>query len=129
MPEPAVIDAECEAKGHPDICTEPAPGTVESTSTHNITVTVGGTSKEIATIASADMVFPEHGHEIGFDDDGDPFCADVYSHEIDPDTGEPTITINGSPIYEVDSGVTDDPGTGDDVDIVSNPITTNITTP
>lgn len=125
MPEPAVIDASCEAKGHPSDCTEPAPGTVVSTSTHDITVTVGGTTKEIATIDTADMDFPSHAHEYS-DEDG---CHEKESHTIDPDEGDPSITINGSPIYEVDSAVTSDPGSGGDVDIVSNPIDTSMTTP
>ena len=48
MREIALIDASCEANGHPTECTEPAPGTVVSDSSTGITVTAGGTTKECA---------------------------------------------------------------------------------
>lgn len=122
MTKLAVEDANCEAFGHPGACTEPAPGTVGITSSTNITVTVGGTKKEIASIDSADMNFSSHGH--GTDSDGN--CTDFQSHSIDPNTGEPSITINDSPVYLVKDSVTTDPGTNGDVDILSNPINTKI---
>jgi hypothetical protein len=118
----AVEDADCEAFGHPGVCTEPAPGTVEITSSTGITVTVGGTTKEIASIDSADMNFPSHGH--GVDDEGN--CTSYKTHSIDPDTGEPSITINGSPIYLVKDSVTTDPAGGGSVNILSNPMNTKI---
>lgn len=126
MTELAIIDASCEAHGHPTSCTEPAPGTVQSTSSHNITVTAGGSTKEIATIQSADMHFDTHAHQYSdIDDDGNSECHDMQSHDIDPD-GEPSITINGSNVYMVRDTVTTDPGSGGDVDIVSNPVDTKI---
>lgn len=123
MPEPALIDSSCKAFGHPTECTEPAPGTVVSETTTGITVTVGGTTKEVAFISSAEMDFPSHAH----DTDSDGNCIDFASHSIDPETGEPSITFNGSPIYVKKDSVTTDPITGGDVDIISNPITTDIT--
>lgn len=123
MPEPALIDASCEANGHPTECTEPAPGAVQSDSATGITVTVSGNSKELASIATATMHFNSHAH----DHDATNGCHQNETHDIDPDTGEPSITINGSAIYVVDSGVTTDPTTGGDVDITANPISTSIT--
>lgn len=122
MTEEAVIDADAEANGHPTECQEPAPGSVVSTASHGVTVTVGGTTREIATIASADISVPSHAHDYTSEEG----CHQNESHTIDPDTGEPSITINGSPIYLVENGTTTDPTTGGDVDIVSNPFTSQI---
>jgi hypothetical protein len=123
MPEPALIDATCEANGHPTECTEPAPGTVVSDSTTGITVTVDGTSKELASIDSASIDIPSHAHSYNTTDG----CHNTASHTLDPDTGIPSITIDGSPIYAVEDNVTTDPISGGSVDITSNPITTDIT--
>lgn len=122
MPEPALIDATCEAFGHPSECTEPAPGSVASDAQTNVTVTVDGTTKEFASIDSASIDIPSHAHDY----DSTNGCHDNQSHTLDPDTGEPSITIDGSPIYTVENSVTSDPVTGGDVDITSNPITTSI---
>jgi hypothetical protein len=122
MTEPALIDADCEAFGHPTECQEPAPGTVQKDSSHGITVTVDGVTREIGTIDTATINFPEHSHSYN------GACVDNESHQLDPDTGNPNITINGSPIYEVDSSVTTDPKTDGSVDIASNIIKTNINT-
>lgn len=122
MTEPAVIDASTEAFGHPTQCTEPAPGSVEKTTGHEITVTVNGSTKEIASIDSAEINIPPHAHDysvlLG--------CHASQSHSIDPDTGEPSITINGSPIYLVENNVTSDPGSGGNVNIVDNPFETSL---
>ena len=127
MSEPAVIDASCEANGHPTSCTEPAPGTVTNTTNHNVTITAAGTTREIATIDSADMYFSSHAHKYSdTDDDGDKECHQNQSHSIDPDTGNPNITIDGSPIYLVENNVTTDPGSGGPVDITNNPMNTRI---
>lgn len=120
MTEIALVGALCEAFGHPSSCTEPAPGSVESTSSHGITVTANGETHEVASIASADIVLPSHAHDYT-DAEG---CHQNESHAIDP-TGEPSITINGSPVYKVDNSVTTDPITGGDVDITNNPVQTN----
>lgn len=124
MTKPALIDADCDAYGHPTNCTEPAPGTIVQDSSHNVTVTVSGTTKELATIASATMDFPSHAHDYTTDDG----CHQNESHALDPDASEdsPSLTINGSPVYLVGTGVTTDPTTGGSVDIVSNPISINI---
>lgn len=123
MSELTVIDADCEANGHPTECSEPAPGTVQKDNSHGITVTVNGTTKEIATVATATMNFPSHAHDHSTLEG----CHQNQSHSLDPDTGEPSITINGSPIYQVGVDVTTDPTTGGNVDIVSNPFATGIT--
>jgi len=119
----ALIDSDVEAFGHPANCTEPASGSVVSTSTTGITVTVDGTTKEMASIDSADINIPSHSHTFT-EEDG---CTDTQSHTIDPDTGEPTITINGSPVYLVEDAVTTDPTSGGDVDITTNSLNSEIT--
>lgn len=124
MTEVCIIGADAEAFGHPSECTEPAPGTVERDSSHNITVSAGGITREVATIATASINFPSHAHSYDSVNDS---CEDMQSHSLDPDTGEPSITINGSPIYLVEDSVTTDPGSDGSVDITSNPVTTNIT--
>lgn len=121
MTKYALIDASCDAFGHPTECQEPAPGTVQKDSSHDITVTVDGQTKEIGTIATATMHFNSHAHDY----DPENGCHDYHSHDIDPD-GDPSITINGSPVYEVADDVTTDPVSGGSVDIVSNPFNTEI---
>lgn len=111
----ARIGANVEAFGHPTECTEPAPGTVVSTQSHNVTVTdSGGTTKELATVASAEMDIPTHAHTY------DGSCVDDQSHSIDPRAGDDSssVTINGSPLYLVKDNVQDDPGSGGQVDII-----------
>jgi hypothetical protein len=123
MTEIAIIDATAEAFGHPSECTEPAPGTVVSAGSHGITVSAGGSTKEVATIAAADISVPSHAHDYTSEEG----CHQNESHTLDPDNGEPSITINGSPVYLVEDGVTTDPTTGGNVDITTNPSTTEIT--
>jgi hypothetical protein len=112
--EPALIGSNCEAYGHPDDCEEPADGTVQSTSP--VSVTVNGT--DIATKATADMHFPSHSHDY----DVDNGCHQDESHTLDPDDPGPglsdSVTINGSPIYQVATGVADDPTSGGSIDII-----------
>lgn len=121
MVEPAITDCTAEAFGHPGACTEPAPGSVVDTRDNSITVTSGGTSKQLACIADNDINFPSHGHGTS-----EGSCTNFQSHDIDPDVGEPSITINGSPIYRVEDAVTSDPITGGDVNLLANPFTTSI---
>ena len=113
----AMIGAPCEAAGHPSDCQEPAVGEVKQTSSHNITFTdASGDTKEVATEATADIHFDSHAHDYS-ELEG---CHDNQSHDIDPDTDKMSpITINGSQIYLVDTAVTSDPGSGGDVEIVS----------
>lgn len=122
MTEIALIGANCEASGHPSACEEPAAGVIEKHDSHNITVTVGGTTKEVATPANSNLSFDSHAHSYtDIDDDGSSECTDMQSHTIDG-SGEPSVTINGSPVYLVEDGVASDPGSGGTVDITSNPI-------
>jgi hypothetical protein len=123
MSEVALIGADAEASGHPTECEEPALGEVSSTSSTGISITVGGQSAELASIDSADISFDSHAHDYTSEDG----CHELSSHSLDPDSGEPSITINGSPIYVISGGVTADPITGGDVDITSNPINAGIT--
>jgi uncharacterized Zn-binding protein involved in type VI secretion len=123
MSKIALIGADAAAFGHPAECTEPAPGTVNSDSTHNITVTVSGTTREIASLSSASIDFPTHAH----DHTTEEGCHQNESHTLSPSTGEASITINGSPVYIQGNAVASDPTTGGDVDITSNPTNTNIT--
>lgn len=114
MTELVLIGANCEANGHPTECTEPAPGSVQQSSSHG--VTVNGT--QVATIASADMNFSSHAH----DHTTEEGCHDNQSHSLDPDAGadSSSVTVNGSPVYIVGDGVTTDPGSGGTVDIVDS---------
>lgn len=107
----ALIGASCEALDHPTECTEPAPGTVEKTASHS--VTVNGT--QIATIDTADMNFPSHAHDYTSSEG----CHQDESHSLDPNTGSTSVTVNGSPLYVVDDAVTTDPTSGGDVNIVN----------
>jgi len=107
-----LIGANCEADGHPGQCQNPAPGTVQSTS--SCSFTVNGT--EVATETTADMHFPSHAH----DHDSENGCHENQSHNLDPDTGKlsDSVTVNGSPVYLTDTGVASDPGSGGAIDIV-----------
>lgn len=120
------LSADCEGKGHPSDCTEPAPGKVEQQSAHGVSVTnAGGETKQLATVASADMNFPTHAHDI--DKDGN--CGDDASHTLDPTSSglSSSVTINGSPIYLQKSGVQSDPKTGDDIDIINSGVNNSVT--
>lgn len=118
------IGADCEAHGHPTECTEPAPGTVDKTSTHSVTITdSGGVTKQLATKASADMNFPSHAHDHSTAEG----CHQSSSHTLDPSTLSSSLTVNGSPIYIAGNGVASDPVTGGDVDIVNAGGNTSVT--
>lgn len=119
MTELALIGASCEAKGHPTECTEPAPGSVVSTTTSS--VTVNGT--EVATTATADMDFPSHAHDHSIAEG----CHQNESHTLDPSTVSSSITINGSPVYLADTSIATDPTTGGDIDIVDSGGNTSVT--
>lgn len=114
MSELVLIGASCEALGHPAECTEPAPGTVEQSSSHSLSI--NGT--QVATIASADMSFLSHAHDHSTLEG----CHDNQSHTLDPATSaaSSSLTVNGSPIYVVADGVTTDPGSGGNVNIVDS---------
>lgn len=128
MSELAVIDAAVDAFGHPSSCSEPVGGSVESTASHGVTVTVGGITRELATIASADISLPSHAHEYtDVDGDGAKECTSFQSHTIDPSTASSSLTINGSPVYVVADGVATDPTTNGSIDITNNPLDTNVT--
>jgi hypothetical protein len=122
MSEQCVIGASVEAFGHPSECQEPASGEVVSTASHGISVTVNGTSREVATIASADISLPSHAHDYSSEDG----CHQNESHTLDP-SGEASITINGSPIYLVENNAATDPTSGGAIDIRNNPTATGIT--
>lgn len=116
MDEIALIDATCKAYGHPPECTEPAIGAVTQQVSNGITVTSsGGTTKEVAT-ENDTLDFPSHAHDHS-EEDG---CHDMQSHSITAD-GEPSIMINGTPVYQVEDTVATDPGSGGTVNISSNP--------
>lgn len=113
----------CEALNHPTECTEPAPGQIQQTAAHGVTITnESGDSQQIATIASADMHFDSHAHDYS----SLQGCHDNQSHDIDPDNGSSSITINGSPVYLVKDGVTTDPGSGGDVNITQAGINNSV---
>lgn len=122
MSEQALIGASVEAFGHPSECDEPASGQVASDASHGVSVTVDGITREVATIDTATISVPSHAHDYSVAEG----CHDLQSHSLDP-SGEPSITINGSPIYTVDDGVATDPTTGGSVDITQNEEVTNIT--
>lgn len=121
MTEPAFVSASVEANGHPVECQEPASGEVVSTTSHGISVTVNGNTHELASVDSADISVPSHAHDYTSTEG----CHDMQSHTLDP-SGEPSITVNGSPIYVVEDNVSTDPGSGGTVDITNNPQTTGL---
>lgn len=109
-----VTEQSVEANGHPTECTNPAPGTVDGDSSVTV-ANASGDSSGIATIDNADMNIPTHSHDYS----GDDGCHDNASHTLDPDVSNASssITINGSPVYIVGTGVTTDPKSGDNVDL------------
>jgi len=90
-----------EAFGHPSACTEPAPGTVESTGFASVTLN----GNPLAGGGSDTMEFSSHGH----DTDSDGNCIDNASHSITTDSSS-SVTVNGSPVGIIGSNV--DPKTG-----------------
>lgn len=117
----ALLDATVEATGHPTECEEPVTGSIESAGSHNVTVTIDGVSKEIATAGNSSITFSSHSHDYT-DADG---CHQNESHSIDGSSSS-SVTINGDPIYQVESGVATDPITEGNVNIVSNPLAIEI---
>jgi uncharacterized Zn-binding protein involved in type VI secretion len=100
MSKVAVDDDECLAEGHPSVCTEPAPGDVESSADFTLN------GKPIGT-HSGSMHFDSHGHSVDPDTGA---CAGFQTHDVVPDE-TPDFTHNGEPIMRV-GDETDDPGTG-----------------
>lgn len=120
------LSADCEAYGHPSDCTEPAPGKVEQQASHSVSVTnSSGETKQLATVASANMNFSTHAH--GTDEDGN--CGDDASHTLDPMTVglSSSVTINGSAVYLQKLGVQSDPKTGDNIDIINSGVNNSVT--
>lgn len=95
-----IVGANVEATGHPSACTEPAPGTVESTAAP--TVTINGT--QVYSKSRGDMVLPSHAHT------NIPPCSSFSAHEIDPDNSH-AVTVNGKSVFErTDTGTDPDSG-------------------
>lgn len=109
-------ESSCEAEGHPTECTAVVSGQIQQDSTHGVTVTDGaGDTRQVATKASSALHFDSHAHTY----DGTS-CVDEQSHDLDPDAAElhSSVTINGSPLYISGTGVTTDPGSGGNVNIL-----------
>lgn len=110
-------ESSCEAVGHPDECVPVVDGKIVHDGSHSVTVNgEDGKDRLIATKASATMEFESHAHTY---DSEDEKCIDNQSHSLTPDEGKylSTVTINGSPLYKSDTGVTTDPGSGGNVNI------------
>lgn len=116
MTELALVDAYCDAHGHPAECTEPAPGYITAQTDTGITVTAGGVTKQVSSLAATNIFIPEHCHTYN---DG---CTDCYSHNgvDEPFTVAKNITVNGSPVRIIGEDVGRDPGTTNHVDANQN---------
>lgn len=123
MTELSFDGATAEAVGHPTECTEPAQGSVDSDASTGIIVSVGDVSRDISTVASSSITFSSHAHAYSTEDG----CHNLSSHSLTADSGDGSITVNGSPVIGVGNGVTTDPITGGNVNITGNEIQTNIT--
>jgi len=113
----AVITSECEATGHPDDCSEPAPGEVKNDSgSHNVTIKTNDGVFMLATKNVAVMEFPSHAHDYSAVEG----CHESESHSLDPKDSELlNITVAGSKVYPVDTDVQKDPKTGEKINIIS----------
>lgn len=116
-----------EALGHPSDCTEPAPGSVGqfNSETNSVTVTnANGDTKRLAARKDANLKFPSHAHDYS-DLEG---CHDDASHTLLPTTSKSSssVTIDGSPVFIVESAVDTDPKSGGDVNIVAGGINTSV---
>jgi len=89
-----------DAFGHPDQCSEPAPGTVQA-DPDPVPIRINGT--HLATRATTVCHFDPHAHSII-----NGVCADDQSHDVTTDQQHP-ITVNGSSIV-LDEDTTTDPG-------------------
>lgn len=124
MTDLVTLTANCEAFGHPSACTEPAPGDVQEESPASLTLTnAGGTTKQIASVDTADMHFDSHGHDT--DEEGN--CIQFETHDVDPSVTSSSLTLNNSPLYIVGDGVGTDPTTGGDIDIIDAGINVSLT--
>jgi hypothetical protein len=97
-----LVGANCEAYGHPTQCSEPANGSVSSSSSSNVTLN----GEDVYFHSRADMSFSSHAHDYSVN----LGCHNNQSHSIDPEDTH-NLTLNGSPIViESDEGT--DPGSG-----------------
>lgn len=114
----ALITSECEATGHPNECSEPAPGTVNNDSgSHNVTVKTSDGEYMVATKSIAVMDFPSHAHDYSSLEG----CHESESHKLDPrESSLLTIKIGGSKAYPVEDNVQTDPKTGEEINIISS---------
>lgn len=97
----ALVGAACEATGHPSVCTEPAPGTIQDADS-SAPITVDGTP--VADHGDR-MHFPSHGHAV--DEKGN--CINYQTHDLIPDQ-TPPITVNGNAVMRVGDSTTDPSG-------------------
>jgi len=116
-----------EALGHPDDCTEPAPGEVSQyqSETNNVTVTnANGDTQRLAARKDANLKFPSHSHDYS-ELEG---CHDDASHTLLPPESKvsSSVTIDGSPVFVVGSAVETDPKTGGNVNIVAGGINSSV---
>lgn len=105
-----LIGAGAEAFGHPSSCTEPASGSVVSSS--NQSVSINGTA--VATTATADLSFASHSHDYSTLEG----CHQNSSHTLDPETVSSSVTINGNPLYIAEDSVVSDPISGGNINII-----------
>lgn len=115
----ALIGASCEAIGHPTECEEPVTGSIVSDSSTSLTI--NGTS--VATTTTSTISFSSHSHDYSSQDG----CHQNSSHSLDADTTASSVTLNGDGLYLVKDGVTTDPITDGDVNIVTNSTTNSVT--
>lgn len=113
----ALVGATAEAEGHPTECQEPAPGTIESTAPCSLSVN----GVQVAAVNTAAAHFASHAHDYrDTDSDGTLECTDMASHDVTALDSGTSVTLNGNPVFTVDSGVASDPTTGGAVNIVSS---------
>lgn len=109
------IGDEIEAFGHPSQCSEPASGSVESSSGSSLTVTTAADeTKEIASLGTATIEVPSHGH----DTDDDDNCTQFESHSVEPNDVLDSVTLNGQKLYKAGENVATDPTSGGKIDIL-----------
>jgi hypothetical protein len=117
------IDSELEAFGHPDECDEPVIGSVVSESDTSVMVTnASDESNEIASVATANLSFPEHSHS----HTGESGCHDDSSHTLDPSIVSSSLTINDSPIYIAGDSIATDPESGGEINSVTEGVNNSV---
>lgn len=123
------------ALGHPTECTEPAPGKVSGSASHNITVTnaAGESSGFVIADDSPSLEIPTHSHKYSnTDNDNVKECHDTASHSIstssiDTSKFSDSVTINGSSVMIVNTGYATDPKSGGNVNVVAGGVNNSIT--